>query len=138
MTKIYVSDLFKKTPNWKNYFLDFYDYKKRNISIDRFGRDINLNAKHLFHLHLGTNNKIIEKWKNKSINQRTTDKNDPASDFWLIYAYDDFNDSYLILMVAGPNVHNDQKFTPLFNSLSTFIASPWIDDNSKYIEEKYP
>ncbi|MCU6348213.1 type II toxin-antitoxin system YafO family toxin [Enterobacter quasiroggenkampii] len=137
MSKVYVSDLFKTIQNWQSYYLDFYDYKINHKKIDRFGRDINLKASYLFHIHLATNDQIKAKWKSRSSYNRTTALKDPNSDYWLIYAYDKVNNDYLLLFVAGPNAHDENTWNSFFNTLSTNIAAPWIDGKVTYTEENF-
>jgi hypothetical protein len=35
---------------------------------------------------------------------------DPDNDFWLIYAYDDFRDEYLLLTITGPDAHSREQW----------------------------
>lgn len=75
--------------------------------------------------------KSLEKaWKRKSaIHQlyyRTTKINDPDNDYWLLYAYDDIDEKYLLLTILGPDAHNNDKWRSYLQNLYLHFVEPWI------------
>lgn len=57
---------------------------------------------------------------------RTTLLNDPDNDFWLIYAYDDFRDEYLLLTITGPDAHSREEWGSYLRNVHSQIVEPWI------------
>lgn len=143
MSKVFVSDLFKYTykehyddhDGWLDFYYNFYNYKNFGDQIPLFGRDAPLDTKHLSHIHLARNEEVVQRWSNKSQNNdRTTLINRPELDYWLIYAVDKIENSYLMLSIIGPNAHNREKWTTLYNGYLTDIVEPWISGKTIYEE----
>lgn len=136
MSKVFASDLFKKSNGWLNFYDNFYNYKLLGETIDFFGRDINLNIPYMHHIHLGKSPAVLSGWKYiGNPYNKTTPLNKPHLDEWLIYAFDPVNDDFLLLTIAGPDAHNRKLWDSVFNSCYSDIVLPWINGKETYQEE---
>lgn len=126
MPTVHVSELFKLIPNWLDWAVEFEDYKVRSVLPDRFGRDERYRQE-IWHMHLAHTLAIKMRWRRISIQfYRTTPTSQPQFDYWLIYAYDDFNDRYLMLTVIGPKAHTDPRFKAFIGRMQVDIVDPWL------------
>lgn len=137
MTAIYVSDLFKeKVPNWLAFYDDFHDYVFFDDLPPYFGRD-EAYQDELWHLHLAADDDIIRRW---SFKRRQYDRTTPvaeteeekALDKWLLYAWDKFEDRYLLLTILDPDAHNGDRWGSYIRQLKDEIINPWIVGKIKY------
>lgn len=106
----------------------FEDYKLNNIQPDFYGRDTTLSYPHVYHIHLAENERVARRWA--AINQvfyRVHSKDHPEEDYWLIYAYDDFSDSYLLLTIIGSHAHDNKKWRSYLTCIYSSLVSPWIN-----------
>lgn len=78
-------------------------------------------------MHLAHTLAIKTRWRRISSQfHRTTPTSQPHLDYWLIYAYDDFSDRYLLLTIIGPNAHTDPRFKAYIGRIHVDIVDPWI------------
>ncbi|MGR6779689.1 Putative uncharacterized protein [Moritella viscosa] len=130
MKTIQTAPLFRFDPDWEKHRNTFDDYINHNIQPDFYGRDATLSHPHISHIHLAQTQALANQWSRKAridqIYYRTTKSNDPENDYWLIYAYDDFNDSYLLLTIIGPNAHGAQ-WRSYLSTIYVSIVEPWIN-----------
>ncbi|WP_117107337.1 type II toxin-antitoxin system YafO family toxin [Klebsiella variicola] len=135
LPRIFVSDLFKLSSDWYDFYCNFYNYKCFGDIIPRFGRDAELDTSNLFHVHLAMSPEVENTWVNqKQRYLRTTLVDSPDLDYWLIYAKDDFTGDYLLLTIVGPDAHDRLKWTPLYNTLHSDFVIPWINGRVTYEE----
>lgn len=107
MPAVKISPLFQKINHWENFAAHFFNYKVCSELPSIFGRDEGLDLSDMHHIHLAGAAQTQVKWaKIKHQYHRTTAMNDPDNDFWLIYAHDAYNDSYLLLTIMGPDAHS--------------------------------
>jgi mRNA interferase YafO len=135
MPRFYTSDLFKADDRWEDFRADFIEYKTNGIIPDIFGRDETLTIKPLSHIHLASDEATEKKWRKIPIGRqhlRTIIVGSP--DYWLIYAYDDCEDGYLLLAIMGPEAHNGPKWNGFMTSLKTQIVEPWIQGRVTYYD----
>ncbi|WP_397458168.1 type II toxin-antitoxin system YafO family toxin [Pseudomonas asplenii] len=127
MTAVKVSPLFQQISNWQNFYAHFYNYKVCGDLPDIFGRDERLDLSDMHHMHLANNQETQQRWAKKSSQfHRTTLLNDPDNDFWLIYAYDDYHDEYLLLTIVGPDAHSRKEWGSYLRNIHNQIVKPWI------------
>lgn len=127
MPAVKVSELFKKVEGWYDFYASFHDYKVFGDLPDVFGRDERLDLPDIHHIHLATTPKVQAIWaRQKDQFYRRTLVGEPENDFWLIYAYNDFNDEYLLLTVVGPNAHNRKEWGSYLRTILVEIVEPWI------------
>lgn len=122
--------LFRQIDSWKKHKITFSDYKAGKYVPDYYGRDASLSHPHVHHIHLAMTKSLEKAWKRKSaIHQlyyRTTKINDPDNDYWLLYAYDDIDEKYLLLTILGPDAHNNDKWRSYLQNLYLHFVEPWI------------
>ncbi|MHC8315309.1 type II toxin-antitoxin system YafO family toxin [Pseudomonas sp. LB3P31] len=127
MSSVKVSALFQQIGNWQNYSAHFYNYKVYGELPIIFGRDEALDLTDMHHIHLASSLEMQKSWaKARSQYHRTTLVNDPDNDFWLLYAYDDFRDEYLLLTVLGPDAHSRVEWGSYLRNIHSQIVEPWI------------
>ncbi|MBH8613972.1 type II toxin-antitoxin system YafO family toxin [Pseudomonas mohnii] len=127
MPSVKISALFQEVGNWKNYSAHFYNYKVCGDLPNVFGRDEALDLTDMYHIHLANTLEMQERWaKASSQYRRTTLLNDPDNDFWLLYAYDNFRDEYLLLTVLGPDAHCRDEWGSFLRNIHSQIVEPWI------------
>jgi len=86
-----------------------------------------LDLSEMHHIHLASTEEIQTRWAKISRQYyRTALVDDPENDFWLIYAYDDFRDEYLLLTVTGPDAHNRKEWGSFLRTMRNDIVEPWI------------
>ncbi|SER25048.1 Toxin YafO, type II toxin-antitoxin system [Azotobacter beijerinckii] len=135
MPSVKVSDLFKESEGWYRYYADFYNNKLFGDLPDDFGRDEGLDLDYLHHIHLAMTAKLVARWKIKRRQfDRTTDPKDPANDYWLVYAYDDLRDEYLLLTILGPNAHSRPEWGAFLRTVAHDIVEPWIQGRVVYTD----
>ncbi|SFB30347.1 type II toxin-antitoxin system YafO family toxin [Azotobacter beijerinckii] len=136
MASVKVSDLFKDLNDWQDFYAFFHDYKLFGDLPDIFGRDESLDINSLHHIHLANTPEVQEKWA-KTPRQfcRKTEIKHPEHDYWLIYAYDDFREEYLLLTITGPSAHRREKWDPYLRDILTTIVEPWTLGRVSYPEE---
>lgn len=127
MPSVKISALFETIRNWQNYSAHFYNYKVCGELPNIFGRDEALDLSDMHHIHLASTPEMQERWTSaRSQYHRTTLMNDPDNDFWLLYAYDDFRDEYLLLTVLGPDAHSRKEWGSFLRNVHSQIVEPWI------------
>ncbi|AOE64447.1 type II toxin-antitoxin system YafO family toxin [Pseudomonas corrugata] len=127
MPAIKISALFEEIHNWKNFAAHFYNYKVCGEIPAIFGRDEGLDLSEMYHIHLASTEKTQIRWaKMDSQYYRTALKDDPANDFWLIYAYDDLRDEYLLLTITGPDAHSRSQWGSFLRTIHRDIVEPWV------------
>lgn len=127
MPAVKVSALFRQIGNWENFAAHFYNYKVCGDLPNIFGRDEKLDLTSLWHIHLATTLDLQNRWATcREQYYRTTRLNDPEHDVWLIYAYDDYRDEYLLLTLVGPDAHNRQEWGSYLRNIHSQIVEPWI------------
>lgn len=127
MPAVKVSELFKEVSGWYDFYASFHDYKVFGDLPDVFGRDEPLGLADIHHIHLATTAKVQKIWaRQKDQFYRTTRVGEPENDFWLIYAYNDFDDEYLLLTVIGPDAHSREEWGSYLRTISVEIVEPWI------------
>jgi len=121
--------------NWENHKRTFEDYKILGIQPEFYGRDADLSYPDVHHIHLATDEDTVLRWSKISYSfYRTHDAKRPESDFWLIYAYDDLEDTYLLLTIIGPDAHNSNHFRAYLGQLYTSCVQPWINGRLEGLE----
>lgn len=127
MPAVKVSALFQEIENWENFAAHFYNYKVCGDLPRIFGRDERLDLADIWHIHLANSLNIQTLWsRQKDQYYRTTRLNDPDNDFWLIYAYDDYREEYLLLTILGPDAHSRQEWGSYLRNMHSQIVAPWI------------
>ncbi|WP_235199984.1 MULTISPECIES: type II toxin-antitoxin system YafO family toxin [Pseudomonas putida group] len=127
MSSVKVSDLFKKSENWYNFYAHFYNYKLCGDLPDIFGRDAELDLDDMHHIHLAANEAVQARWRAARIqHRRTTDRDHPEEDYWLIYAFEPLRDEYLLVTIIGPDAHLRQEWGSYLRDLSEQIVEPWV------------
>lgn len=127
MPAVKISALFEEIQNWKNFATHFYNYKVCGDLPIIFGRDEKLDLSDMYHIHLASTAETQARWA--EIEQqyyRTALREDPANDYWLIYAYDYLKDEYLLLTITGPDAHNRKEWGSFLRTVHNAIVEPWI------------
>ncbi|WP_425929835.1 type II toxin-antitoxin system YafO family toxin [Pseudomonas sp. NyZ201] len=133
MSSVKVSDLFKESSGWYDFFVDFHNYKLCGDLPDIFGRDEALDLEDIFHIHLAATEAVQARWRAAKIQfRRTTDPDRPDEDFWLVYAYDLLRDEYLLLTIMGPDAHSRQQWGSYLRDIHAKIVDPWIKGRVVY------
>ena len=127
MPAVKISPLFQQINQWENFAAHFYNYKVCGELPSIFGRDESLDLSDMHHVHLASTSRIQARWaKIRRQYDRTTATNDPNNDFWLIYAHDEYCDSYLLLTVVGPDAHSRVEWESYLRTIYNDVVSPWI------------
>ncbi len=131
MAVVQTCNLFRLLDAWESHKRSFEDYKLNGILPDYFGRDASLSLPDVHHIHLAHTDELANEWVERyplisQIYYRTTRVNDPGNDYWLIYAYDDLDDKYLLLTIIGPDAHSDPFWRTHLSSLLIDYVEPWI------------
>lgn len=127
MPAVKISALFQEINDWENYAAHFYNYKVCGDLPNIFGRDERLDLADMWHIHLATTLETQTRWaKSQDQYYRTTRLNDPDNDVWLIYAYDDYRDEYLLLTIIGPDAHSRDTWGSFLRNVHNKIVEPWI------------
>jgi len=131
VSEIQTAEIFRIDPNWEKHKNTFEDYKVNHVQPDFYGRDARLDHPHVHHIHLAHTDELESKWAKIRIDKvyyRTAELNKPEDDFWLIYAYDEIDDKYLLLTILGPDAHNKR---PYLRALYMNFVVPWIEGRLK-------
>ena len=133
---VQTAPLFRLLDNWENHKQTFEDYKIHGIQPDIYGRDADLSHPDVFHIHLAQDDATVERWsKIRSVPYRRTHSADfPELDYWLIYAFDDIDNKYLLLTIMGPDAHSHEKYRKFLSDLSVRFVQPWIVGRGEGIE----
>lgn len=135
MPAVKVSDLFREVADWYDFYATFHDYKLFGDLPDIFGRDEALDLKDIHHIHLAKTVRIKTIWsKQPDQFRRTIPLKEPENDYWLIYAYDDFKNEYLLLTVIGPKAHQRAEWDAYLRTVLVEIVEPWILGRIDYPE----
>ena len=135
MSAVKVSDLFKQSQGWYDFYVDFYNYKLCGDIPDIFGRDEELDLDDMYHIHLAGTRAAQARWRAKPLQfHRTTDAKDPDNDFWLIYAHDPLHDEYLLLTILGPDAHSRQQWGSFLRDIEHNIVDPWVKGKVVYTD----
>lgn len=127
MPSVKVSELFKELSDWYDFYVLFHDYKLFGDLPEIFGRDEPLDLADMCHIHLARTAQIQARWSREERQfKRTTLITEPENDYWLIYAYDDVADEYLLLTITGPDAHNRREWGTYLRTILTEIVEPWI------------
>lgn len=127
MPAVKIAAVFQKIKRWETIAAQFYNYKLFGDLPAIFGRDERLDLSDMHHIHLAGSTEIQKRWANISRQYyRTASVDDPDNDFWLIYAYDDFRDEYLLLTVTGPDAHNRKEWGSFLRTMRSKVVEPWI------------
>lgn len=127
MPAVKVSALFQQISQWENFAAHFYNYKVCGDLPALFGRDEKLDLTGVWHIHLANTLNVQQLWaKHKDPFYRTTRLNDPENDYWLLYAYDDYRDEYLLLTIIGPDAHSRQEWGSYLRNIHSQIVEPWV------------
>lgn len=127
MSSVKVSDLFKQSEGWHNFYAHFYNYKLCGDLPDIFGRDEELDLDDLYHIHLASTQAVEMRWRAAKMQyRRTTDIEHPEEDYWLIYAYEPLREEYLLLTIIGPNAHSRAEWNSYLRDLANDIVHPWV------------
>lgn len=127
MPAVKIAAIFQRVKHWETIAAQFYNYKLFGDLPDIFGRDERLDLSEMHHVHLASSEKTQTRWAKISRQYyRTSLADDPDNDFWLIYAYDDFRDEYLLLTVIGPDAHNRKEWGSFLRMMRGEIVEPWI------------
>ncbi|MFT4927205.1 MAG: mRNA interferase YafO [Phenylobacterium sp.] len=120
--------LFRQIPDWKSQQTTFEDYKLHNMQPDFYGRDADLSYPHVHHIHLAQDEHVAKRWA--TINQifyRVHSVKAPEEDYWLLYAFDDFSESYLLLTIIGSHAHDNKRWRSYLSSIYQSFVEPWIN-----------
>lgn len=84
---------------------------------------------HVHHIHLAQTQELANLWAKRhpridQVYYRTIRMDDPDNDYWLIYAFDDLDDKYLLLTIVGPDAHNKRSY---LLALYIQFVEPWIE-----------
>ncbi len=136
MSTVKVSDFFKTvTPQWPAYYITFYNYKICGELPGIFGRDEALDIKALHHIHLAADSVQEAKWRRTKLQSRRANTiGQPENDYWLIYAYDDYKDEYLLLTIVGPDAHSRKEWGSYLRDIKAQIVDPWVNGKVEYPE----
>src|SRR5690606_18313538 len=94
---------------------------------DIFGRDAPLDLADMHHIHLARTLKIQARWAlEKRQFKRTIPIGEPENDYWLLYAYDEVADEFLLLTITGPDAHSRQDWAAYLRTILVEIVEPWI------------
>ncbi|NWA82071.1 type II toxin-antitoxin system YafO family toxin [Pseudomonas poae] len=127
MPAVKISPVFQQINHWENFAAHFYNYKVCGELPSIFGRDERLDLSDMHHIHLAGTARTQARWaKIKRQYYRTTTLNDPDNDFWLVYAYDDYCDSYLLLTIMGPDAHSRAEWGAFLRTVHNDLVTPWI------------
>lgn len=126
--RFFTSHLFRQLDSWNELFNTFEAYKRGILSSDIFGRDAELTFPHVYHIHLAQDEKTQKRWSRiTEVYYRTNSKHDKHNDYWLVYAYDNVEDSFLLLTVVGPEAHNHAMRSAYLTQIYIDIVEPWIN-----------
>lgn len=127
-SRIEVTQYFmENVPNWGIVYNDFYNYILCKIQPPHFGRPGYIRPRPLFHIQIATTPQTIKRWANiADPHKRVVLRSECANDFWLLYAYDNAEDRFLLLSVFGPNAHNADHRDSYLRTLKTDIVDPWL------------
>lgn len=127
MPAVKISALFQDIGHWENFAAHFFNYKVCGDLPGIFGRDEKLDLEGIWHIHLATTLNVQSLWaKHRDQYYRTTRLNDPDNDYWLLYAYDNYRDEYLLLTILGPDAHSRQEWGSYLRNIHTQIVEPWV------------
>lgn len=127
MPVVKIAAVFQKVKHWETLAAQFYNYKLFGDLPSIFGRDERLDLTDMHHIHLAGTQETQKHWAKISRQYyRTAMVDDPDNDFWLIYAYDDFRDEYLLLTVTGPDAHNREEWGSFLRTVRSEIVEPWV------------
>ena len=127
MPAVKIAAVFQKVKHWETIAAQFYNYKMFGDLPAIFGRAEKLDLSDMHHIHLASTEETQNRWAKISRQYyRTSLVDDPDNDFWLIYAYDDFRDEYLLLAVTGPDAHNRKEWGSFLRTIRSDIVGPWI------------
>jgi len=133
MASIKISDLFQQLGEWQDFAALFHDYKIFGDLPDLFGRDEPLSIPYTHHIHLATTPALQAKWARIEFQyRRTTEVGKPEHDIWLLYAYDDCRDEYLLLTIIGPDAHNRAEWRAYLRTILIEIVEPWVIGKTLY------
>ena len=132
MSIVQTASIFRLDPEWEKHKNTFEDYKLNSNQPDFYGRDASLSYPHVHHIHLAQTQELADHWAQRKaridqIYYRTTRNDDPENDYWLIYAYDNFTENYLLLSIIGPDAHNKEQWRSCLTGLYTQFVEPWIE-----------
>lgn len=89
----------------------------------------------MFHIHLAANENVQARWRAARMQfRRTTDREHPEEDYWLVYAYDGLRDEYLLLTILGPDAHSRQQWGSFLRDIQHDIVDPWIKGKLVYTD----
>ena len=135
MPSVKVSELFKELSDWYDLYALFHDYKLFGDLPDIFGRDEGLDLKDIHHIHLARTAKLQAVWSQQPNKfRRVIPRSEPENDYWLIYAYDDLQDEYLLLTIIGPEAHRREEWAAFLRTILVEIVEPWIVGRVSYPE----
>lgn len=127
MPSVKVTELFKQVTGWYDFYANFHDYKVFGDLPEVFGRDEKLDLPDMHHIHLARTAAIQSAWARQPRQfKRTTPAYASEHDYWLLYAYDDHTDEFLLLTIVGPNAHNRAEWGAYMRTIQTEIVEPWI------------
>lgn len=133
--RFFTSPYFRQLDSWVELSNSFQAYKRGILSPDIFGRDAQLSFPHVHHIHLAKDDKTRERWSRiTEVHYRTNSKHNKQNDHWLIYAYDNVEDSYLLLTVVGPDAHNNEMWRAYLTHIYVDIVEPWINGKLEGVE----
>ena len=132
MAQVQTASIFRLDPDWEKHKNTFEDYKLNGNQPDFYGRDATLSYPHVHHIHLAQTQELANQWAKRKVRidqiyYRTTRSDDPENDYWLIYAYDDVTENYLLLSIIGPNAHSQEQWRSYLTGLYTNFVEPWIN-----------
>lgn len=132
MAIVQTASIFRLDPKWELHKNTFESYKLNGDQPGFYGRDASLSHPHVHHIHLAQTQELANLWAKKhpridQVYYRTTLMGDAEHDYWLVYAYDDLDEKYLLLMIVGPDAHNNKKWRSFLTSLYTDFVEPWIN-----------
>ncbi|TPE48466.1 hypothetical protein FJM67_13405 [Maribrevibacterium harenarium] len=132
MAVVQTASIFRLDPKWELHKNTFEAYKLNGEQPDFYGRDASLSYPHVHHIHLAQTQALVKQWAKRhpridQVYYRTTKVGDPDNDYWLLYAYDDLEDKYLLLTILGPDAHNSKQWRSFLRGLYTQFVEPWIN-----------
>lgn len=126
--RFFTSPYFRQLDSWVELFNTFQAYKRGTLLPDIFGRDARLSYPHVYHIHLAQDADTRKRWsKITEVHYRTNSIHEEHNDYWLLYAYDNVEESYLLLTVVGPEAHSHKKWRSYLNHIHINIVEPWIN-----------
>lgn len=128
MPRFTAAPRFKKIPDWKAFLNNFAHYKLTGEVPYNFGRDEPLRIDNLYHVHFGTADATLTRWSRIPAdrqNLRTIKLGE--EDFWLLYAFDDIKDEYVLISIMGPEAHSHEKWSAYLYTINHEIIKPWIE-----------